>query len=289
MIKLSVSSYSFQRLLDNGKYTQLDLIDVVKEMGFDGIEYTELRPTDSMTAAEFAVCLREKAQKAGLEIVNYTIGADFINAEGGWQSEAERLFGEVDIAELLGAKGMRHDATGGFRGADASYKGFESALPVLADGCRTVTEYAAKKGIATMVENHGYFCQESTRVERLVNAVGNPNFGLLVDMGNLLCAEDEPAAGVGRLIPFAKHIHAKDFIFKSGEAPNPGDGFFRTRGGNYLRGTVVGHGCVPVYQCVQTAKRSGYDGYISIEFEGVEDNEWAVKTGLDNLKRYLAD
>mgnify|MGYP003298548029 CR=1 FL=1 len=251
-MKFSVSSYSFQRLLNSGKYTQLDLIGVAKEMGFDGIEFIDLAPENGLSEAEY--CLhcdhyRSAAEKAGIEIVNYTIGADFLG-EKGWEAEAQRLFSQVDVAEALGAKGMRHDATGGFKGDDAKYKSFDSALPILADGCRMVTEYAAKKGIATMVENHGYFCQDADRVEKLVNAVANPNFGLLVDMGNFMCADDEPAKAVGKVAGYAKHVHAKDFHKKSGNGPNPGDGFFRTRGGDYLRGAVVGHGDVPVYQCV---------------------------------------
>lgn len=284
-MKFSVSSYSFQRLLNSGKYTQLDLIGVAKEMGFDGIEFIDLMPTDGMSDLEYAAVLRDAAEKAGIEIVAYTIGADFLG-EKGWEAEAQRLFGQVDVAEALGAKLMRHDATGGFKGEDAKYKSFDSALPILANGCRMVTEYAVQKGIATMVENHGYFCQDSVRVEKLVNEVANPNFGLLVDMGNFMCADDEPAKAVGTVAKYAKHVHAKDFHKKSGNGPDPGDGFFRTRGGDYLRGAVVGHGDVPVYQCVQTLKRSGYDGYVTIEFEGVEDNEWAIKTGLENLKKY---
>lgn len=284
-MKFSVSSYSFQRLLNSGKYTQLDLIGVAKEMGFDGIEFIDLMPTDGMSDLEYAAVLRDAAEKAGIEIVAYTIGADFLG-EKGWEAEAQRLFGQVDVAEALGAKLMRHDATGGFKGEDAKYKSFDSALPILANGCRMVTEYAVQKGIATMVENHGYFCQDSVRVEKLVNEVANPNFGLLVDMGNFMCADDEPAKAVGTVAKYAKHVHAKDFHKKSGNGPDPGDGFFRTRGGDYLRGAVVGHGDVPVYQCVQTLKRSGYNGYVTIEFEGVEDNEWAIKTGLENLKKY---
>ena len=38
-----------------------------------------------------------------------------------------------------------------------------------------MTEYAAAKGIKTMVENHGFFCQDSDRVEKLVTAVAHPN------------------------------------------------------------------------------------------------------------------
>lgn len=284
-MKFSVSSYSFQKLLNEKKYTQLDLIKAAKDMGFEGIEYTDLMPPEGVSDLEYAATLRAEAENQGMEIVNYTIGANFLS-EKGLEKEVERLCGQVDVAEALGAKGMRHDATGGFSGEEKTYKSFDSALPVLAEGCRRVTEYAAKKGIKTMVENHGYFCQDSDRVEKLVNAVANPNFGLLIDMGNFLCADDEPAKAVGKVASYAKHVHAKDFIKKSGNGPDPGNGFFRTRGGDYLRGTVVGHGDVPVYQCLQTLIRSGYDGFVSIEFEGVEENEWAIKTGLDNLKRY---
>lgn len=285
-MKFSVSSYSFARRLNEGRYTQLSLIEKAKDMGFDGIEFTDLQPENGLSDLEYAALLAEKADKCGVAVVNYTIGADFLNAPNGWEAEAERLFGQVAVAKALGAKGMRHDATGGFKGAQAKYKSFDAALPILANGCRKVTEYAKTQGIVTMVENHGFFCQESRRVEQLVNAVGDENFGLLIDMGNFLCADDDPAEAVGRLAKYAKHVHAKDFYFKSGDGADPGDGFFTSRGGNYLRGAVIGHGCVPVTQCLRTLKRSGYDGFVSIEFEGCEDNEWAIQTGLDNLRRY---
>ena len=285
-MKFAVSSYSFARRLNEGRYTQLSLIEKAKDMGFDGIEFTDLQPENGLSDLEYAALLAEKADKCGVAVVNYTIGADFLNAPNGWEAEAERLFGQVDVAKALGAKGMRHDATGGFNGAQAKYKSFDAALPILANGCRKVTEYAKTQGIVTMVENHGFFCQESRRVEQLVNAVGDENFGLLIDMGNFLCADDDPAEAVGRLAKYAKHVHAKDFYFKSGDGADPGDGFFTSRGGHYLRGAVIGHGCVPVTQCLRTLKRSGYDGFVSIEFEGCEDNEWAIQTGLDNLRRY---
>ena len=53
-----------------------------------------------------------------------------------------------------------------------------------------------------------------------------------------------------------------------------------------VKADAYGHGCVPVTQCLRTLKRNGYDGFVSIEFEGCEDNEWAIQTGLDNLRRY---
>lgn len=286
-MKTCVSSYSFNRYLSSGGTDQLGLIRLVKDMGFDAIEFTDLKPTSGISEKDFASALREESEKLGLPIASFTIGADLLNAES-LEREVERLFGRVDIAKILGAPCMRHDATGGYKDARKHYKTFDDALPVLSDGCRKVTEYAKKQGVTTMVENHGFFCQDSIRVERLVSKVGSGNFGLLVDIGNFLCADDPPDSAVGRTAPYAKHVHAKDFHIKSGTGDDPGRGWFRTRAGNYLRGAILGHGNVPVGQCMFALNKAGYEGYVSIEFEGMEDNLLSIEIGLENLQRFIS-
>lgn len=285
-MKTCVSSYSYRDVLSSGEMDQLQLMSYAKEVGFDGIEFTDVRSINGMSELDSAKRLHEESEKIGLPIVNFTIGADFLNCED-FDRQVEELYGRVDIAQALGAAGMRHDATGGFRDARKSYRTFADALPILAKGCRLVTEYAETKGIKTMVENHGFFCQDSTRVEQLVHAVGHPNFGLLVDIGNFLCADDPSVLAVGRVAAFAKHVHIKDFHVKSGSEDNPGSCFFKSRGGNYLRGAIVGHGNVPVRQCIGILKAQGYDGYLSIEFEGMEDSKRGIAIGLENLKKYI--
>ena len=41
-MKLSVSSYSYRQQIKAGKMTQFDVVAKAKEMGFDGIDFTEL-------------------------------------------------------------------------------------------------------------------------------------------------------------------------------------------------------------------------------------------------------
>ena len=61
-----------------------------------------------------------------------------------------------------------------------------------------------------------------------------------------------------------------------------------TRGRNYIRGTIVGHGVIPVAQCMAMLRAAGYEGWFSLEFEGLEDNLTALKGGLEYLRRVTA-
>lgn len=287
-MKIGVSSYSFAAYLGDGR---LDLFGVTRkaaEMGFDGIEFSGIGvPADSPEAAPFARKLKDACAAAKLPIISYPIGADFLRAAGGWQAEVERLKAEVKVAAELGAPVMRHDATCGFPEEHKGPKDFAAALPTLAKACRAVTEFAADLGVRTSVENHGFFVQDSERCEQLTQQVNHENFGALVDMGNFLCADDDPVSAVTRMAPYAFHCHAKDFHVKPADAADPGRGWFRSRGGAYLRGTIVGHGNVDVAGCVAALKAAGYDGWLSIEFEGIEDNLKALAIGLENLRRYV--
>ena len=288
-MKIGVSSYSFSRLVGSGTMSQLDVIPKARSMGFEFIEFSGLSTPPGVATEAFALQVRDACADAGLTILNYTIGADFLNgSKGDWKAEAERLRDELRIAHILGATGMRHDATYGYPAGHVGPRGFDDALPTLIKGCRAVTEYAAALGIKTMVENHGFFCQDSERIEKLVNGVNHPNFGLLVDLGNFLCADEDPAKAVGRVIPYAFHVHAKDFHVKSGNAPDPGKGWFRSRAGNYLRGAIIGHGEVPIPSCIGLMKQAGYDGALSIEFEGMEPVLEGIAIGLENLRRFVA-
>ena len=286
-MKIGVSSYSFSQLISGGKETQLSIIKIAKEMGFDGIEFTDLIVPDGKTEAEYAAEIKAECDKYNLPIISYTISANLLTFENGSnEAEIERVCRKVDIAAILGAPTLRHDAAWGMPDELKSHQGFENVLPILVDGIKKITEYAKTKNIATMVENHGFFCQESDRVEKLVTGVADPNFGLLVDVGNFSCADENNAAAVGKLMPYAKHVHFKDFYIRSGNSFDPGEGFFKSRAGNYLRGSIIGQGDVPVYQCFNLVKNSGYQGYISVEFEGMEDCLQGIKIGLENLRKF---
>lgn len=280
-MKRAISSYSFQHDIARGAETQLSVIAKAKAMGLDAIEFIDLCPPEGVSEADYAVQLRDEAAAEGIAIAAYTVSADLLRED--FDAEVERICRKVDVAVLLGAPLLRHDAT--FQNPPA---GWEGVLPRLAEGCRRITAYAAARGVKTMVENHGLFCQDSVRVEALCRAVDHPNFGLLVDIGNFLCVDEDPAEAAARTAPYAFHVHVKDFLRKSADEGAPSDGWIVTRGGNFLRGTVAGHGIVPVARCVEILKSAGYDGYVSLEFEGWERLDEALRHGVAFLKKVIA-
>lgn len=286
-MKSCISTYSFGGYVD--RLGMAGVIDKAAEMGFSGIEFAEGAWTDGLNAKVAADC-RRRAADAGLETVSYCIGADLLCGSGGdLEKEIDRVKKEIDFAAELGVRNMRHDVAYGMRAEDGKRAGigYDDALPRLAEGCRRITEYAEKRGIGTMTENHGYFSQDACRVEKLINAVNHKNFGALVDIGNFMCADEDPAKSVSIMAPYAKHVHCKDFHYKKGNEPDPGRGWFPTRAQNYLRGAILGHGVVPVGQCLKILKVNGYDGFVSLEFEGMEDNLLGIGIGLETMNRYL--
>ena len=284
-MKLTVTTISFGTWMKEN--SQLSAIQKAKEMGFENIAFSRILPHDGSTQEQYAQKLRLECDRLGMTVSDFVFPADFVDGcDGDLNKEIARVKGMVDIAEILGTKLIRHDGSHG-----KSVKSFEKALPRIAKGCAEVTDYAAKKGIRTTVENHGYFCQGSERLEKLYHAVDHENFGLLCDMGNFLCFDEDPIEAVSRVAPYTIHVHAKDFLFKRGADVFPGEGFLRTRGGNYIRATVLGHGVVPITQCLSILKAAGYDGYVGLEYEGhesYEKNLEGLQASKDNMERFLS-
>lgn len=291
-MKISVSSYSYQQYIRAGKMTQLDVVKKAYEMGIAGIDFTDLQPNAAPTLEDqlaYAEQIRKEAEKYGVEIVAYTIGANLYKGSVEEdEKEVERLKGQVRVAAALGAKLMRHDVCGSEKFPDGHTVSFYQMLPTIAENARKVTEYAKTFGIRTTSENHGYVAQDSDRVEALYNAVGHENYGLLIDIGNFACADEASAHAVSRLAPYAFHVHAKDFhIQPFGYAPKENEKFFKTRGCNLLAGCAIGDGDIPVAQCLAILKRAGYDGYLTIEYEGAGDCIEGIARGQAYLQTLI--
>jgi sugar phosphate isomerase/epimerase len=280
-MKIGVSTYSLSQAIQSGEMSVVEAIAYIAEIGG---EHVEIVPIGFNLSAnpELIPVIRQKAQNIGIEISNYAIGAEFSSLdEEVYENEITRVMKEVDIAVQLGVKLMRHDVASA---ADISIENFAVLLPRLAEACRRVADYAATFGITTSIENHGYFLQASDRVQALIHATDRANFRTTLDIGNFMCADENSVVAVKKNIDYASMVHIKDFYLRSFEQ-HPGEGWFPTAHGNHLRGAIIGNGDIDMRSVLKVVKQSGYDGFLSVEFEGMEECKKGTRIGLNNLKQ----
>lgn len=280
-MKLGVSTYS---LLNAIKAGEMDVLGVIEWVAKAGGEHVEVVPLGFDLHAEYGLAERivKKAADCGIVLSNYAVKGNLIaDNDDAFRAEVKRLKGEIDMAARLGVTRVRHDIA---THPDTSMRHFRRCFDSLVEGCREIADYAAPKGITTSIENHGYFVQASDRVLSVVDAVDRENFRTTLDVGNFVCVDEDPLAAVRKNAVYASMVHLKDFYVRD-ERDDPGEGWFRSAGGRYLRGSIVGQGDLPLVDIVAAVKKSGYDGFVSIEFEGMESCTTGTRIGLENARR----
>lgn len=220
-----------------------------------------------------------------MEVPIYTTGANFFVKEP--EKELERLCRHIDIAAECKIPLLRHDVAWGYYEGYTGIKSYKKVIEAVAPFVRQAAEYARERGVKTCSENHGYLLQDSARMLELFAAVDHPNYRFLCDMGNFTVVDEDCATAVSALSDYIVHVHAKDMLVRSGMNFDPGRGYNLSRGGNYWRGTIFGHGNVPTFQILSAIRKSGYDGYVSLEFEGMEPVLEGVEIGTQNLQHMI--
>lgn len=288
-MKLCVSSYSLSGWRRNNKKTLEDSIAIVGKMGVSAMEFSGI--SDSKHAktkkpVEVAKRVRDYTHKQGLEMGGYSVGGDLMVSGTKLKEEIARRKAEVDVAAALGAKSTRQDVTRGFPEGWKGSKTFAAALKVVVPALREVADYAQDKGVILTLENHGFYMQESARIKKLIDTVNHPNYALTIDMGNFLCMNENPVYAVKNLTDYVVMAHVKDFHVRPKKLV-PTAGWFKTPTPIALRGAIVGHGEIDIPAQLKILKKAKYKGFLSLEFEGMEEPVKAVTWGLEYLTREL--
>ncbi|GEM03186.1 sugar phosphate isomerase [Halolactibacillus miurensis] len=289
-MKYGLSSYSLLDAINNDEMDILDVVTWVSEQGFD---HLELVPYGYTLVDNYALAdkLVDRAKSLGLELSNYALPANFIHeTEADFLEEVERLKSHVDLLNHMGIKHMRHDVTLFTLPPECRTISYlEKHLDQIVRGSQLLADYAAQFGITTTIENHGMAVQHSDRVLRVVEKVNRDNFNVTLDVGNFLCVDEDPLVGIKKLLPHASLIHFKDFYRKPYYAPPLNGKWFDTASGNYIRGAILGQGDLHLVETAKLIKASGYDGYLTLEFEGMEECRMASQLGLEYLKHLFEE
>lgn len=293
---LGLSSYSLDPAIASGEMTLYDAIDWAAAQGAECMELVPFSFTfmddERHIDSEYIKKVVRHAKDAGIKLCNYSVLADLCKEDpDALRDEVARVKRHVDVAAELGVPVMRHDVSAFRRPhGENGLEYFEKLLPLMVESAGAIADHAAQYGITTLIENHGFFANGCDRVERIIRAVNRPNYGLLLDTGNIACVDEDPAVAAQRLASKAKMIHLKDFYIRKRD---PGDStlfdcgghWFRSMAGHYLRGSILAQGDLDMWEILGEIKHAGYDGAIAIEFEGFEEPKYASKVGLDNARR----
>jgi len=292
-MRLAVSTYSLSKWRRQDGATVEQCLDWLAAIGVPCVEFSGIGEQEVKDRRRRAKRLRQRCESLGLEIVSYCTGAELYKPADELKQEIERVRKEIDIAGELGAPSMRHDVT---RGPQDEGVSLEQVLERIVPAVRTLTEHGEKRGVKTTLENHGFYMQTAERVGQLIDAVDHPNYGLTIDLGNFLCLNQDPVDSARKLAKYVVMAHAKDFHIKPkteappsapavGEHPEIAHGWIHTPTDIAIRGAIAGHGNVDLPGAIDVLKQAGYDGPLSLEFEGLEDPRRGVRLGLAHLAK----
>lgn len=285
MTDIAISSYSFHRLVKSGEVRLEDTPRLARECGADAIEIATGGTLGPALDEAMAARLADAADAADVAIVGFALAADLLDEAGGTDEAAvQEVIAQVRAAASIGVDRVRHDAA--WRGAndDCSDEAWDAALWPLTKACRSIATAGAASGVRTSIENHGLFLAAAWRVQQLLESVQHPNFGVTLDLGNLLWAPQDIVESTRSLAPYAVTVHVKDF--KSG-SPDPA-AWPTYPGGPKVLPVALGGGDLPLPAQIDAILDADVSPLWVAEFEGPHGDVRAeAKRSFEWLRKQL--
>lgn len=287
-MQFGVSSYSFQPLLQRQEITLEGVFDQIAQSGGSHMELATLTIGPGLEAmmdyelvddAQTLTRLRAASDASGVALSGLCIPASFVGDDARPQIDRAKRY--IDLCADLGVGFLRTDVVPWAMRPESAAQ-VESLFPAITTACIELADHARARDVVLSIENHGFLMNGSERCLRLIHAVNSDHFRMTLDIGNMLCVDEDPEIGVANMLPQTGFLHVKDFLVRK---TYPGPGWLETLGGRHIVGTVFGFGDVAVRDIARQVVAAGYDGFVSLEFEGNEPTLMGVDTGLKNVIR----
>ena len=259
--KLSLAEWSFNKSFRYEGVSPYEFARRASELGFEGLEYVNQLYPDVMESSNKKEALERFIKKNNALAAKYKMQnvLIMIDEEGDLSTSDEtlRLIAIenhklwINAAHKMGCSSIRLNLHGE-KNKDLWIKNSINSLNEL-------SEYAKPMNINIMVENHGGNSSNADLLMKVINKVSYDNCGTLPDFGNFCISEDwgslkdnkcnniyDPYKGVSEMMPKAFGVSAKAYDFNStGEE------------------TILDY-----HKFFSIIKKSGYKGFIGVEYEG---------------------
>ncbi|HHV55940.1 MAG TPA: sugar phosphate isomerase/epimerase [Firmicutes bacterium] len=251
-MEIAVSSWSLRSHI-NREFPVEEFGRVVHErFGVSAVELCQMHvPRQD---AWFLDRILEAYNAAGVHVVNMPIDVGNISRldDKGRRHDVRIIEGWLEVAHYLGSPCARVNL-----GSNP-----KNDLAVTIESLQELAAYAGKLGMTLLVENHGGLSSNPDHLLSVTHAVGTQHFALLPDFGNFP-AEIRYAA-LAQIAPLAAVVHAKTYDFdERGELPQ-----------------------FDFARCLRIVKDAGFDGPVSVEFEGQGDQYAGVEQTIRLIRQH---
>lgn len=266
-LSISLAEWSLHRALYSKEINHLDFISLARtKFEIDAVEYVNTfffdKAKDKKYLNEMNIIAKDNGVKSLLIMCDNEGNLGDPNNEKR-NKAVENHFKWADAAKFLGCHSIRVNAR-----SDNNLSSSEQ-LNLAADGLNKLVDYCSGIEINTIVENHGGLSSNGKWLSELMKKVAHPNLGTLPDFGNFLIENDnwyDRYLGVEELMPYAKAVSAKSHEFNSN--------------GDEVR--------TDYKRMMQIVLKSGYSGYVGIEYEGDKHSEYeGIQLTKDLLNKII--
>lgn len=272
---IALSTYSLWRFRNDDLRDIDKCIEIADEYGFDGVELLlyQIQQNDLLSHSKL-MSFKRHALSLGMPLMGMSTHQGFVTPDREKRNHNIQLtIGQIELAYKLGIPTMRvntgrwgtsasFDDLMANRGIEPPLDGYtdEDAYPWVIEAMEQCTRVAERCGIVLGLENHWGLGLTPEGVLRIVDAVDSPWLQVTTDTGNFL---EEPYGRLEKLAPRTALVQAKTYY---------GGGQWYTLDLDYPRiGKILA--------------KHNYRGYISLEFEGMEDYRTALPKSLELMRK----
>jgi sugar phosphate isomerase/epimerase len=252
-MRTAICAYSFREELKNKSMSYDDIVRLAVDTGVDGLDLTVYWFPDLSDG--FLLPLRRLAYKSGVEIYSISINTNMCQPTADRQSkEIAKVKEYVDAAAKLGAGHIRV-----FGGTVPKESTADQAAEWVREVLSRSAEYAGSKGVILGLENHGGITERADRIIQIVKQVDSPWVGINLDTGNFRA---DALKQIEMCLPYAVNVQVKAETRASDGSRQPQDW-----------DRIIG-----------MLAKSGYQGYLALEYEAKEPAPTAVPRLLKKLR-----
>jgi len=261
-MRLGIASYSYNKYLRDGTMELEDFIDRAFELGVDGVELNQLYFKPEIDRIRL---IKRILLNYGLDLSCVTVDNNFCKPDPGERrKEVEFVRKWIDATVTLGSPVMRINAGWPPEGVSQ-----DTAFKWAVECIKESANYAERYGLMLVVENHGGITSTAEQVVKLLEAVNSDWFRVNLDTGNF---RENIYESIEAVVPYAVHVHAK--MYELGLEWHGLDSYWVEKRLDYRR-------------IMEILAKSGYNGYVSLEYEGREDPLTAVPKAIDFLDNIM--